>query len=43
MTSQLVKQTVAVHILLYISGSKGKETMKLGQLIENNMRNTFLD
>ena len=32
-----------MHILPYISGSKGNQTMKLGQLIEYNIRNIFLE
>ena len=42
MTSQPGKQIIAIHILLNISGSKGNQTMKFGQLIEYNMRNIFL-
>ena len=41
MTSQLGKQTIAIHILPNISKSIGNQTNKFGQLIENNMRNTF--
>ena len=33
---------IAIHILFNISGSKDNPTMKFGQLIECNMRNTFL-
>ena len=36
------KQTIAMHILPNIKGSKGNQTMKFGQLIEYNMRNIFL-
>ena len=43
MTSQLGKQTVAIHILRNISRSKGSQTMKFGQLIEYNTRNIFLE
>ena len=43
MTSQPRKQTIAVHILLNVSRSKGNETMKFGQLIEYNMRKIFLE
>ena len=32
-----------MHILPNISRSKSKQTMKLGQLIEYNMRNIFLE
>ena len=42
MTSQPSKQTIAIHILTNISPSKGNQTMKLGQLIEYNKRNIFL-
>ena len=42
MTSQLGKQTTAIHILPNISRSKGNQTMKYGQLIQYNMRNIFL-
>ena len=41
MTSQPGLQTIATHILPNISQSKGKQTMKLGQLIERN-RNIFI-
>ena len=43
MTSQLGQQTIAIHILSNISGSKDNQAMKFGQLIEHNMRNTFLE
>ena len=42
MTSQPGKQTIAICILPNISGRKGNQTLKLGQLIEYNMRNIFL-
>ena len=42
MTSQPGLQTIAIHILPNISQSKGNQTMKFGQLIEHNTRNTFL-
>ena len=42
MTSQLGKQTITKQILTNISRSKGKQTIKFGQLIEYNMRNIFL-
>ena len=38
MTSQPGKQTIAIHLLLNISRSKGNQTIKFGQLIEYNMR-----
>ena len=40
--SRPVLQTIATHILLNISRNKGNQTMKLGQLIEYNKRNNFL-
>ena len=43
MTSQPRKQTIAIHILPYISRSKDNQTVKLGQLIEYNMRKIFLE
>ena len=43
MTSQSGKQTVAIHILSNISRSKDNQTMKFGQLIEYNMRKSFLE
>ena len=42
MTSQPGKKTIAIDILPNISQSKGNKTMKLGQLIEYNNRNIFL-
>ena len=33
---------MAIHIMPNISRSKGNQTMKLGQLIEYNKRNIFL-
>ena len=42
MTSQPGKQTIVIHILPNISRSKGYQTMKLGQVIEYNMRDIFL-
>ena len=42
MTSQPRKQTIAIHILFTISKSKGNQSIAFGQLIEFNMRNTFL-
>ena len=42
MTSQHGKQTIAIHILLIISISKGNQPMKFDQLIAYNMRNIFL-
>ena len=42
MTSQSGLQTVAIHILSNISQGKDNQTMKLGQLIEYNKTNIFL-
>ena len=42
MASQSGLQTIAIHILLNISHSKSNQTMKFGQLIENNKRNILL-
>ena len=41
MTSQLGKQTIAIHILQNISRSKGNQTIRFVQLIEYIMRNIF--
>ena len=38
----MVKKTITIHILANISKSKGNQTMKFDQLIEYNMRNTFV-
>ena len=43
MTSELGKQTIAIHILPNISKTEGSERMKLGQLVEYNIRNIFLE
>ena len=43
MMSQIRHQIIAIHILPNISRSKGNQTMKLGQLLEYNMRNIFLE
>ena len=42
MTSQPGLQTIAIHTLPNISQSKGNQTIKLGQLIEYNNQNIFL-
>ena len=42
MTSQPGLQTIVIHILTNISESKGKQTMRFGQLTEYNKRNIFL-
>ena len=43
MTSHPGKQSIATHILSNILRGKGNQAMKLGQLIEYNMRNIFLE
>ena len=43
MTSQPGKQTIAIHILPYISTRKCNQTVKFGQLTEYNMRKIFLE
>ena len=40
--SQSAWQTIPTHMLSNISQSKGNQTMKFGQLIEQNKRNIFL-
>ena len=42
MTSQPGKQTIAIHTLSNISRIKDNQAMKFGQLIEYDMKNTFL-
>ena len=42
-TSQPKKQTIAIHILLYISRGKGNQAVRFGQLIEYNMTKIFLE
>ena len=41
MTSQPGQQTSTIFILLNISGIKGNQTMKFGQLKDYNKRNNF--
>ena len=43
MTSNFGWQTIVIHILPYISRSKGNQAMTFGQLIECNMKNIFLE
>ena len=43
MTSQPGNQTIAIHILPNISGSKTNQAVKFGQLIEYNTRKHFLE
>ena len=42
MTLQRGELTVAIHIMTNISRSLSNQAMKLGQLIEYNMRNIYL-
>ena len=42
-TSQPCQKAIAIHILTSISSSKDNQVMKLGQLIEYNMRNIFIE
>ena len=43
MTLQPAKQTIAIHILLNISGRTDNQAMKFGLLIRYNMRNIFIE
>ena len=43
MTSQPGQQTFPVHILTNSLRSKGNHTITFGQLIEDNMRNIFIE
>ena len=43
MTSQPGWKTIAIHVFINISRSKGNQAMKFGQLIEYNMRNIFIE
>ena len=43
MTSQPGLEAIVMHILFNILISKGNQTMKFDQLIEYNMKNTFLE
>ena len=42
MTSQSDQQAFKIHISPNVSRSKGKQTLKFGQLIERNKRNILL-
>ena len=37
------KQTIAIHILCNTSRGKGNQRIKFVQLLENNMRNVFIE
>ena len=43
MMAEVGQQIITIHLLLKISRSKGNQTMKFGQLIEYNIRNSFLE
>ena len=43
MNHKLLNWTLTAHVLPIISRCKSNQTMKFGQLIENNMRNIFLE
>ena len=43
MTSQPGQHTITIHILPNISRGKGNQTIKLGQLIEDNWANFFTE
>ena len=43
MTSKPGLEAIVMHILSNILISKGNQTMKFDQLIEYNMKNTFLE
>ena len=43
MTSQTGQQIIAIHILSSISRSNRNQKMNVGQLIEDNMKNIFLE
>ena len=43
MTSQPGQQTITMHIVPNIPRSKRNQTMKIGQLIEYNMRNISVE
>ena len=41
MTSQTAKLVIKIHILPNITRREGSQTKKLGQFIENDMKNIF--
>ena len=43
MTSQTEKQAIAIHTLPNVSRIKDNQKMKFSQLIEYDMKNTFLE
>ena len=42
-TSPTGKRIITIYILMSISSSEGKQTMKFAQLTEYDMRNIFLE
>ena len=43
MTSQSAEQIITIHIFFNISRNKEYWTIKFGQLIENDIRNIFIE
>ena len=43
MMAEVEQQIITIHLLPKISRSKGNQTMKFGQIIECNIRNSFLE
>ena len=43
MTLQPGEQTIAIHVMSKVSRNKSNQIMKLGQLIQYSMRNSFLE
>ena len=43
MTLQTKQEIITIHILPNICRSKGNQTIKLGQFIDYNIRNIFLE
>ena len=43
MTSQSAEQIITIHIFFNISRNKENWTIKFGQLIENDIRNIFIE
>ena len=41
--SQPGQQTIAIHVLPNISKDKGNQAIEFGQLIEYNLRKTFVE
>ena len=43
MTSQTGQEIIKIHILHKLGRIKGSQTMKLGQIIDRNTRNIFIE